>query len=55
MGKMRLPFIDSDSLYTGALKGRFDCIMNTIMVRTKLYVKAGKTCKTPALQIASFQ
>ena len=38
MGKMRLPFIDSDLLYRGAfidsdllyrgaLKGRFDCIM----------------------------
>jgi len=26
MGKMRLPFIDSDLLYRGALSGRFDCI-----------------------------
>jgi hypothetical protein len=26
MEKMILPFIDSDLLYTGALKGRFDCI-----------------------------
>ena len=25
MGKIRLPFIDSDLLYRGALKGRFDC------------------------------
>ena len=27
---MRLPFIDSDALYTGALKGMFDGIMNTV-------------------------
>ena len=26
MGKTRLPFIDSDLLYRGALKGRLDCI-----------------------------
>jgi len=25
MGKMRLPFIDSDLLYRGVLKSRFDC------------------------------
>ena len=26
MGKMRLPFIDSDLLFRGALEGRFDFI-----------------------------
>jgi len=25
MGKMRLPFIDSELFYRGALSGRFDC------------------------------
>ena len=25
MGTMRLPFIDSELLYRGALKARFDC------------------------------
>ena len=29
MGKMRLPFIDSDLLYRGALSGRFDCILQS--------------------------
>jgi hypothetical protein len=28
MEKMKLPFTDNDLLYTGALKGRFDCIQN---------------------------
>jgi hypothetical protein len=29
MGKIRLPFIDSDLLYRGTLKGRFDCPIKT--------------------------
>jgi hypothetical protein len=39
MGKMRLPFIDSDLLYRGALQGRFDCIMKmhqTLITLTKI-------------------
>ena len=37
---MRLPFIDSDALYTGALKGMFDGIMNTIIDSDALYTGA---------------
>ena len=32
MGKMRLPFIDSDLLYRDAYKGRFDCTQMYIWI-----------------------
>jgi hypothetical protein len=32
MGKIKLPFIDSDLLYRGALKGRFDYIENFLFL-----------------------
>ena len=35
MGKMRLPFIDSDSLYRGALKAGFTVPINFI-IQSKL-------------------
>ena len=38
MGKIRLPFIDSDLLYRGALNGRFDCILNYIYSKEQLCV-----------------
>ena len=38
MGKMRVLLIDSDLIYRGTLKGRFDCINITDIMLTKFYV-----------------
>ena len=47
MGKMRLPFIDSDLLYRGVIEGRFDCnkiLMSFIAVRDELLLQLCGGC-----------
>ena len=36
MRKMRLPFIDSDLLYKGALSGKCDCIISSVNGRFRV-------------------
>ena len=43
MRKMRLPFIDSDLLYKGALSGKCDCIISSVNGRFSGEDDRGKT------------
>jgi hypothetical protein len=51
MGKMRLPFIDSDLLFRGALEGRFDCLFIDLITGSKIRHTKKKYKSLPHLQI----